>query len=256
MEQQTKPKRIDGQKKFTAILSGVVLSVIGLLVTNGVIGDNVASSITQLGAVALPILGTFLYTLVQGSHDKVKIQKDIVEIEKRYLLPPKEVELPAPKLKPKRIDFKAFATRVLGEAEKDKDGRPKATALFYALISEGKQTEVESLLDVWEYGDLMIDASKRKFEELNHFSIDDPNLTQRLRTIGKCPYSTVEAFCTYEGNRTALLDVREANRNLASVAELIQEDFNSYWLTNFDTSLYGLWLDADRLVKNLRMKGV
>lgn len=100
-----------------------------------------------------------------------------------------------------------------------------------------------------------MDAADRKFEEIHGFNVNDPDLPRILREVGKCPYSTVEAYCAYEGNRVALKDVRNARQYRDSVFELIELDSTGYWQTNYDTTLYGILESARRLVTNIKTRG-
>lgn len=63
---------LEGKKKFTAYLVGIISSVIGLLVTTGIIGEGTADAVTSVMAVAAPILGAALYDWFQSRHDVAK----------------------------------------------------------------------------------------------------------------------------------------------------------------------------------------
>ena len=244
---------LEGKKKFTTTISAMVVGFIGLLVTNGIIGDQVAATATQVAAVGLPLACAFIYDIMQGLHDRKKeeVKKVEVEVEKRFLMEKEKPAPPPPARKPNHINFATLTKEVLERVEKDDQQRPKALSLYYALIDEGKETELDSLPDVWEYANLVVDAADRKFEEIHGFSLNDPELTEKLRTVGKCPYSTADAFCAYEGNRVALRDVRNAKRDRDGCWQLVEMDGTDNWRTNFDTSLYGIMTGARRLVSQL-----
>lgn len=255
MTQDPKPKALDGQKKFTATLTGFFMSFLNALVTTGVMTEEAASPLIQIIAIGLPIVGAFAYDVIQGSHDKKKLEIEKVEIEKRYLLPEKPEAPAPPPPKRTRVNFKAFLADVMARTKTDEESRPEATSLYYSLIDEGQHVEVEVLADVWEYGNLVVDAAERKFEELNGFNLRDPNLAEVLRTRGKCPYSNVDAFCAYEGNRTALYDVKNAQNSLNSVRDLITLDTTASWRGYYDPSLKGLLWGAEHLLAVLQQQG-
>jgi len=245
---------MSGKKKLTASL---FLPIIAAIINTFVVDPETAETLQQLVVMYLPTLVTmaagWFYTTQEASVDKARA-KITVEQEKT-----KQAEAQAavmqPAAKPRPINFKAFLQEVDESVEKDEQDRSKAISLYYALIDEGKQQEVEVLDDVWEYVGLVVDAAERKFEEIHGFSITDPDLRAILRKVGKCPYSTVDAYCAYEGNRVALRDVRSAWRDREAVTELVETDAAGYWRTNFDTSLYGLMQGASRLVQRIKEKG-
>lgn len=250
-----KPKAIDGQKKFTATLIGFLMSFLNSLTTTGIMTEEAASPLIQILAIGGPIVGAVLYDLIQGSHDKVKVQKDIVEIEKRFLLPPKPETPALPSPTPKLIDFKAFIAEVLDRVDTDDAGRPRQTSLLYALWDEGKQWKVDSLDDVIEYGQLCRDAANGRFEEVVGVVLDDPELMAKLNAQSKCHYSTVDAYCSYEKGRTALRDARRMFRKANDVITLSEVDTIDFWRTYFDTSLYGIFEGSSYLLSRLQQKG-
>lgn len=242
--QEPKAKRIDGQKKFTATLAGFAMSFLNALATTGVMTGEPSSLLTQIIAIVGPILGAGGYDVVQGSHDKKKEEIRKVEIEQRFLLPEKPAApLPLPR-RPKKIDFEAFIGKVKARTEIDKSGNVKATSLYHALRDEGDEWDVEYFPDLYEYARLVTDAAERTFEERNGFALNDPDLAAKLRTMGKCPYATVEAYCAYEGDRVSLREVYEAREKERDVYGLGAEDTTGKWRNRLDVSLFGLWNKA------------
>lgn len=243
-------KFMSGKKKVGA---SVFLPIIAVIVNSFVADPAAAKNIMELVGQYLPSLivmvSGWFFTANEAAVDKERAKAETAKAQVQPAPPP--APPPVPPVKPKRINFKAFAGEVQERVDKDKDDRPTGISLYYAVISEGKQWEVEILDDVWEYAQLVTDAAKRKFEATNRFDIDDPDLAKILRTIGKCPYSSVEAFCAYEGNRTALLDVRDARRHKDAVWRLIETDATGYWRTAYDTTLYGIFELAPFLISQI-----
>jgi len=255
MSDQTKAKAIDGQKKFTATLTGFVMSFLNGLVTTGVMTEEAASPLIQVLAIGLPIVGAFAYDLIQGSHDKKKEEVRKVEVEQRFLIEKKPAEAPPPGPKPKAINFKEFTNEVLEGVEKDDKGQPKGISLYYAVLSTGRRWELEVLTDLRTYAELVLDAAQHKFEDIHGFTTDDPDLAKILKTVGKCPYSSLEAYCSYEGNQVALIDVENAYRERQAVWDLIALDSGGSWRTAYDTSLFGVYGLAEHIVSILRQQG-
>lgn len=255
MSQQAKLPALEGKKKFTATVSALVMGFLGLLVTNGVIGTEVASTATQIMAIAMPLAAAFVYDIMQGLHDRKKEEVKKIEVEQRFLLEKGKPPPAVPPALPKRINFKTFTREVQERLTQDELDRPATIGLYHAIVDEGKQTPVECLEDVWEYAQLVEDAAQKKFAAIHKFRLDDPDLPKILQKIGKCPYSNVDAFCAYEGNRTALRDCRSATRNGVCVWRLIELDTEDSWRTAYDTSLDGLYRLACHLIANLQRKG-
>lgn len=255
MNQESKINKVmSGKKKITASL---FLPIIAVVVNTFVVNPETAKTLNDLVAMYLPTLfvmvSGWFYTVNEASVDRERA-KVKTEVEKTKQLEIQKAELPLLP-KPKTINFKAFTEEVLERVETDEMGRPKGISLYSAIIDEGKQWEVELLQDVWEYAQLVVDAAEKKFEAIHGFDINAPDLQEILRTIGKCPYSTVDAFCAYEGNRVALTDVRNARRDRDATYNLIELDSTNYWKSNYDTTLYGIFTSARRLVANIKMKG-
>jgi len=255
MNQESKiNKAMSGKKKITASL---FLPIVAAIVNTFVVDPETAETLNDLVAMYLPtlivMLSGWFYTVNEASVDRERA-KVKTEAERTKQIELQKVELPLLP-KPKPVNFKAFLEEVLERVETDEMGRPKGTSLYSAIIGEGKQREVELLSDVWDYAQLVMDAAEKKFEEIHGFDINAPNLQEILRTTGKCPYSSVDAFCAYEGNRIALLDVRNARRDKNATFELIELDSTNYWKQNYDTTLWGIFRSARRLVDNIKTKG-
>ena len=243
---------MSGKKKV-----GMFFVTAATALINAFIADPAqAETITQLAAQYIPTMLVFAGSIFGVNREaKVDVEREKTrqaETETvRQIESNKAAPVPGPAPQPQRVDFDQFIKDVLEDSEQDIDDKPKAVSLFHALHSRGRKTKAYSLEDVEEYSLLVVDAAERKFEDIHGFRLDAPDLREILRTKGKCPYSTVDAYCMYEGSRKALLDVREAWQNSSSVNRLIELDKNSYWRQNYDTSLYGIFEGAPRLVRNL-----
>lgn len=240
-------------KKFTADLAALLVAALSLFGPAFIPDLELAPLIQGIGVIA-PMLGAGIYHFKQGQQDVEKektkqreIEKDKVVVEERFLMEKKAAVAPLPAPKLKSINFKQFTNDVLELVEMDEQDRPKGISLYYAVIETGKQWEVEVLKDVSRYAELVVDGAERRFEATHGFRADDPDLGNILRTRGKCVYGSLEAFCDYEGNRTAFIDLESAYSDRAAVFELVALKLpRASW--PFDTSLFGMQTSAEHLV--------
>lgn len=238
-------------KKFTADLLALLVMVASLFGPAFFPQFELAPVIQALGVVT-PGIAAGIYHFKQGKQDveKEKTKQAEAATAAAIAAPPRPAAplvAPPPPPKPKRINFKLFTNDVLELVEKDDKGQPKGISLYYAVIQTGRQYELEVLSDLQRYAELVVDGAERRFSDIHGFRADDPDLANILKTKGKCPYSSLEAFCDYEGNRMAFLDLEEAYDDRAAVFELVALNVpRASW--HFDTSLFGMHTSAGHLV--------
>lgn len=260
-EEKTK-MTLEGKKKFTTTISAMVVGFVGLLVTNGIIGDQVAATATQVAAVALPLGCAFIYDLIQGSHDKRKLEvrKVEVEVEQRFLMEKEKAPatpaadnpevVAAPPSLP-RIDFKAFHRAVEQQAETIKSTQiedpPDARARLAAFRMVGGRREwsTDDFRDVETYTNLFVGAAEEAFAEASTFPYNDSGRYliggEFADKLGACPTSRLETLALRNGFYDELRELWDAYEKLRNVNAYRQKDpAGTYWTSRigFDHSLF------------------
>lgn len=147
---------LEGKKKFTAYLSGLATSIVGLLVTGGFIGESTGDSTLTLLAVVVPIAAATLYDWLQQKHD---LAKEVTKQEAIKLETAKTVNggaIPgsaAAEESTEPFDIKAFHKAVMAEVEGTYKEVNQAT-IYYKARDKGAVTKCqnsEQAQDWWSY---------------------------------------------------------------------------------------------------------
>ena len=148
--------QLEGRKKFTAYLGGLGTSIIGLLVTTGIVGEGAGDNLTTILVVMVPIGGAAIYDWLQSRHD---IQKEVTKQEELKanvaynealatkvvpFMGAKELELIEP------LDIKAFHEAVLANVGANYTEVNPAT-IFCQARDRGKVTDCQHISQAQDY---------------------------------------------------------------------------------------------------------
>ena len=215
--------KIEGHKKWTATLAGLATSIIGLLVTSGVLTEESASTVTQLVVFLAPLLGAGLYDVLQGAQDLQKEKtKQVIAVNGG--LKEKKEEVAPFEIKPFADEPPAFDTDSFDSLQADRAKRiytvDNPATQFYSAESLGAQTNathIETAIDFWIY---LKDKSYAAFEWLFGFPYDKAQ--EHLKDNKTCPYYSVENMARQRGIQywRMLLDVRRVEKILTNIIDL------------------------------------
>lgn len=170
---------IDGKKKFTAYVVGALTSVIGLLVTTGIIGEGTADAITSVISVIAPILGAVLYDWFQSKHDiakeyaKVQIATAGVSTQNGYQQPQETTDQ-----KPDEFNEADFIRDIHAEAvELAENNFPDAPHLlvnvFKAAEQVGQQTQCTDIRQAVAYWNYLAGLAEDAWKQLEFETKDE-----------------------------------------------------------------------------------
>ncbi len=242
---------LDGKKKFTATAMGFLTSILGGLVTSGILTQQSAEPVIQILAIAGPLALAFGYDIFQGVQDnkketvKIEHEKTIqVQAQTTPSMPTPEVieaAFPVP------FDAEAFDKKVESKAPETYLDANDMTR-FFAARDLGRTTPCSYLNKAVDYWLYLLDKAHKAF--ICKFGYPYNEAENHLADDKSCPYYSVENMARQKGidYYAMLRELKWAERKVKDIEELYHSDID--WITKLERpTLYSVGQLAQEMLK-------